>query len=327
MKNQYEVEVIEHPYINYLNVFLVNLDYRTPHLHEDIELVLVLDGQITTGTRSEEYHLGPNSCVIFNSNQPHEFHSSKGGSLILCLQVSPKFCASYYPAIASLHFDSRDIDQYVPEEYQGYVQALLVELAYQYHARHRGYEFSCISFLNQLLWIFLNKVPYRILSEEERRANIQKTERLNRILNYIDENYMNKILLADIARRENLSMTYLSHFIKDNLNQTFQEYLTNIRFSHAREMITEKRMKLIDICMECGFSDYRYLYQAFLKNYGCTPKEYQNTRNPIAPTRKYRSPRSFETFYTIENTIQILEKLHIQNLPLLKNFPQPFILL
>jgi AraC-like DNA-binding protein len=325
MNNEYEVEVIEHPYINYLNVFLVNLDYRTPHLHEDIELILVLDGHVKTRTRADEYHLEPNSCVLINSHQPHEFHSSEGGTLILCLQVSPKFCSSYYPAISALHFDSHDIDQHVTKEYQDYVKALMIEIAYQYYAKQPGYEFSCISLLNQLFWIFFNKLPYHILSEEERKANIQRTERLNRILNYIGENYMNKIRLSDIAKSEHLSMSYLSHFIKDNLNQTFQEYLNNIRFSHAREMLLEKRMKFIDICMECGFSDYRYLYQAFLKNYGCTPKEYQNLHKPVNPIRKYRSPESSETFYTIENTISILEKLHTQNLSLISRFPNPLI--
>ena len=55
MKNEYEV--IDHPYINNINAFLVNLDYRTPHLHDDIEVILVLDGQVTIRTQYEEYNL------------------------------------------------------------------------------------------------------------------------------------------------------------------------------------------------------------------------------------------------------------------------------
>jgi AraC-like DNA-binding protein len=325
MKNEYEV--IDHPYINYLNVFLVNLDYRTPHLHEDIEAILVLEGQVTTRTQQEEYALTSNSSFLFNSNQLHEFHSSKEGALILCLQMSPRFCANYYPVISHLHFDSHNIDQHLPSDQLEYVKALMIEMAYLYYGKNPGYEFSCVSLLNQLFWIFLNKIPHHILSEEERIANIQKTERLRRILNYVDENYMNKVLLSEIAKIENLSMTYLSHFIKDNLNQTFQEYLSNLRFSHARELVAENRMKFIDICMECGFSDYRYLYKAFLKNYGCTPKEYRSLNKPIAPTKKYHSPQSSETFYTIENTLQILEKFHLQNIPLIRNSSNPLYLL
>ncbi len=325
MKNEYEV--IEHPYINHVNVFLVNLDYRTPHLHEDIEVILVLDGHVTTRTQHKEYDLHPDSLFLFNSNQLHEFQSPKDGALLLCLQLSPKFCAHYYPAISSLHFDSHHIGQHISRDYQPYVKALMIETAYQYYAKKTGYEFSCLSLLNQLFWIFLTTLPYHILSEKERMANIEKTERLRRILNYVDENYMNKILLSDIARMENLSVAYLSHFIKDNLNQTFQEYLTNLRCSRARKIVTETNMKLIDVCVECGFSDYRYLYKAFLKNYGCTPKEYQNLRKSITPIRKYHSPQSSETFYTVKNTIQILEELHAQNMPLINNSSNSFMAL
>jgi AraC-like DNA-binding protein len=313
MKNQYEIEVIEHPYINNINVFLVNLDYRTPHLHDDIEVILVLDGQVNMRIRNQEYLLEPGSCVLFNSLQPHDFHSEQGGTLILCLQVSPKFCVTYFPAISSLQFDGHDINRDLDDGSRGYVKNLLLEIAYRYYRKEFGYEFSCISLVNQLFWFLVKNVPSHILTEEERKATIQKAERLNRILNFIDENYMNKILLTDIAGRENLSMTYLSHFFKDNLNQTFQEYLMNLRFSHARDMVMENRLKLIDICLECGFSDYRYLYQAFLKNYGCTPREYQKLHNQAAATKKYRSPQSSETFYTIENARVILEDLHTRN--------------
>jgi AraC-like DNA-binding protein len=321
MKNEYEV--IDHPYINNINAFLVNLDYRTPHLHDDIEVILVLDGQVTIRTQYEEYNLSPNSSVLFNSNQLHEFHSTREGALILCLQISPKFCSYYYPAISHLHFDSHSIDQHLPNDHLEYVKALMIETAYQYYAKKSGYEFFCVSLLNQMLWMFLNWIPNHNLSEDERTARQHKTERLRRILNYIDENYSDKVLLSEIAKRENLSMTYLSHFIKDNLNQTFQEYLNNIRFSHARELIAEKRMRFIDICMECGFSDYRYLDKAFLRNYGCTPKEYQNLHKPAMPTRKFHSLESSETFYTIDNTINILEKLHDQNKLIISTSPNP----
>lgn len=318
MKNEFEV--IEHPHLHYLNIFLVDLGYRTPHFHEDIELILLLNGHATTSSRHEEYSLEPNSAVIFNSNQPHEFHSIKEGALLLCIQVSPKFFSKYYPAITCLEFDSHSIDFNVPKEYKDLVKALIIESAFQYYAKKLGFEFACISLLNQLFWVLLNYIPWRTLSEEESKANIHKAERLNRILNYIDEKHTEKILLSDIAKMENLSMSYLSHFIKDNLNQTFQEYLSNLRFIHAQELVTEKRMKIIDICMECGFSDYRYLYQAFLKNYGCTPKEYQNLQKPATQMAKHKSVHSIETFYTIEETINILTKLHDQYSVLIKNF-------
>ena len=35
---------------------------------------------------------------------------------------------------------------------------------------------------------------------------------MRKITHYIDEHYSEKLLLSDIARKEDLSLTYLSHF-------------------------------------------------------------------------------------------------------------------
>ena len=311
MKNEYEV--IEHANLSDLNMFLVEIDYRTPHFHEDIEIIQVLEGSVISNTMHQEIHLEAGSTVIYNSFQPHEFHSAKQGTLILCTQVAPRFCAHYYPAISNVNFDCQLIEQHLPEDLYSQLKIIMTEMAWQYFSHAAAFEFSCVSMLNQLFSILIRHLPYHILTEDEKKSNQQKIERLSRILNYIEENYTEKTLLSDIARREKISMTYLSHFFKDNLNQTFQEYLSNLRFTRARELVASGKMKLIDVCLECGFSDYRYLYKAFLKNSGCTPREYQKQNRSIPPERKIFSSESSQIFYTVENTAHILENLHRQN--------------
>lgn len=315
-----EFEIIKHPNIKYLNVFLVNIDYRTPHLHQDIELILIIDGEVTITSKHESHHLSQDSAVIFNANEPHEIRACKNSALILCLQVSPKFCYNYFPDMPNLTFDSFNINQNISKECFKYIKALTIELAYQYYAKRKGYEFSCMSILNLLFRVFLDFLPFHIVSDEEKKANLQKVERLNRILNYIDENYMQKLRLSDIAEKENLSMSYLSHFIKDNLNQSFQEYVNNHRFNYAKKLLLTKDMQLIDICIECGFSDYRYLYKVFRENYGCTPNEYRKLYSKIPLETIPSSPLSSENFYTTRNALDILEKLHIQNKQILYDY-------
>ena len=45
---------------------------------------------------------------------------------------------------------------------------------------------------------------------------------MRKITHYIDEHYSEKLLLSDIARKEDLSLTYLSHFFKDYLDFPFR---------------------------------------------------------------------------------------------------------
>ena len=42
-----EVEIIQHPLIDGLSLFFDTLDYRTPHMHQEWELVWVLEGALS----------------------------------------------------------------------------------------------------------------------------------------------------------------------------------------------------------------------------------------------------------------------------------------
>ena len=42
------------------------------------------------------------------------------------------------------------------------------------------------------------------------------------------------------------------------MHQSFREYVDLVRYNAACKMMMTGRYKMLDICMECGFSDYRY---------------------------------------------------------------------
>ncbi|HBA50752.1 MAG TPA: hypothetical protein DCZ91_23735 [Lachnospiraceae bacterium] len=70
-------------------------------------------------------------------------------------------------------------------------------------------------------------------------------------------------------------MYHLSHFIKKMLGISFQEYLNNVRFEHALQLVRHSDFNILDVCLETGFSSSRYLNQMFEKKLGCTVKEYR----------------------------------------------------
>lgn len=95
--------------------------------------------------------------------------------------------------------------------------------------------------------------------------------RLAGIIDYIQKNYTHNISLADLAQRENLDMTYLSHFIKNKLGVTFREYVNRLRLERAVDLVVTTNMRMIDICIDCGYSDYRYLNKAFMQEFNMSP--------------------------------------------------------
>ena len=98
---------------------------------------------------------------------------------------------------------------------------------------------------------------------------------MTNILEYIQKNYKQNISLGEIAEREGVTTTHMSHFIKDNLGVGFQEYVSKLRLDHARYLISHTSLPLIDIYMDAGYSSHKYLKKAFLETYGCAPNDFR----------------------------------------------------
>ena len=75
-------------------------------------------------------------------------------------------------------------------------------------------------------------------------------------------------------------MSYLSHFFKDTLHITFQEYLNKQRFEYACGLLRTTDKSLTEISNLSGFSDVRYFIRLCEHTYGCSPQEYRSAHPP-----------------------------------------------
>ena len=136
---------------------------------------------------------------------------------------------------------------------------------------------------------------------------------VERFIRFVDENYMHKLRLSDFAAAEGYSMSYLSHFIKEAMNQTFQEYVLSVRLNCACRLMAAGGKRMLDICMESGFSDYRYFSRAFQKQFAMTPEAYSRSRREEESLPgAHRSIHSVERFYTREDSLRLLSQLETE---------------
>ena len=298
-----EYEIIAHSKIQHVNIFLVSLAYRNPHIHSELEVCAVLQGEAAVFLNGETHTAGKGDIVLLNPDQPHEIRSvGDQNTLILAIQLSPKFFANYSPSGYNIEFE--ELFAARGDDPSQKLFEMLLQMARAYFTGGIGYEFQCVGLVNLMLAQFWQNLPYRFIGEKERAEKDLRTRRLSRITQYINEHYTEKLLLSDIAALEGLSMSYLSHFFRDNLNITFQEYLNNIRFEKALQLMERTKKKLIDISMESGFSDSKYLNRMFFERFHCSPREYhKNLRN----AREGRASLDcIQTFYTEEESLAFL---------------------
>lgn len=90
----------------------------------------------------------------------------------------------------------------------------------------------------------------------------------------IESEYGDEALsLTVISDRLHLTPSYLSSLIRKGKGESFINLLTAKRMEAAKEAILYSTKKILEIALECGFSDNHYFSYSFKKYYGVSPKK------------------------------------------------------
>lgn len=305
-----ELEIVQYHQLEGLNVFVNTVSYRSPHFHHEWELLWVLDAPLRVNWQQKEYLLQPGDLALFPPKLAHEFQQTQGICTFLCLQIAP----SILSLPAGIVTEDIVLKAHLTQDAYRTVRQYALEVAEQYFYREPLYELQCLGKSALMMHILLQRIPSRTLSAEEAANEDLRNARLMRLTQFVEENYMHKIRLSDFAKQEGCSVSYLSHFIKNTMNQTFQDYVNSVRFRRACKLIAEGKDSMISISMESGFSDYRYFSRAFLENYGMTPAEYRRKANTIVTGKSAssQSAHSQERFLTRGQSLGILQDFQKQ---------------
>ena len=311
---QHEYELVQHEYFKNLNVFLVRMFSREPHLHRDFELGFVLDGrlEVIVGGRKDVLEAG--DAFLINPMDVHEFHAGEQGALLLAVQASYKVMNQFLSAPIIPRFLKTGGLGFFRKEQEAAYRLLWVtgvRLALTCYEPEPD-PFGSFLQLSQLLTCLIRYVPFARQEENDYLPMKRKADRMMSILDYIDENYRRKLLLEEIAEREGVTLAYLSHFFKETMGVSFQEFLKRKRQEEASRLLLTTDRKLLDIALSCGFSDVRYMTEAFVEQTGMKPREYRR-QNAGYPAEGFVSFGNTEERFPPEKAAAILRR-HLETL-------------
>lgn len=92
-----EVEIVRYPQMSGLNIFLDTVEYRTPHIHLEYELLWVLEGTLGVGGENLDCSAPAGELLLMNPQQTHEFTTAGQNCTFLCFQVAPSFFSPFTP--------------------------------------------------------------------------------------------------------------------------------------------------------------------------------------------------------------------------------------
>lgn len=285
MRHTYEM--IPYEDTNFL-FSLGRLSYVVPHIHRELEVALVLEGNILLACGGERRMIHPGELWLMNAYQCHELYAAPegGSSVFLELQVSASFFKQYYREIENVHLERICLNKgnLSPATLRDLTERL-VSAAMDYFAGGPYYELKCAGDIDHLFAALLEAVPHAHLSEEELRQSDLRANRMRRIADYIEAHAGEKLLLTELAEREGLTLNYLSHFFAANFGIPFQTYLQHIRCRMAAALLLETEASASDVSLQCGFSALKYMNRAFTQMFGCKPSEYRARERKALPEK------------------------------------------
>ena len=303
-----EIEIIHYSHIHGLSLFFNKLEYRTPHLHLEWELTWVVDGILSIRVEDNEYCMNKGDIILLPPSIVHEFNAKTANATFLCLQMTAEFLNLPTGITAESLFPTK----FLKENQILSAKKMLIQIADNYFTRLPLYQMFCAGQCNLLFHKLLGNMPIRMMSSEELATQRRRNDRVNRIITYVEEHYAEKITLSDFAKKEGVTMNYLSHFVKDSLNQSFQSYVNLVRYHAACKLISTQKFKMKEIYKLTGFSDYKYFSNTFKSHCGLTPEEFSKTdiSNNFNIERGHKlNPHSNERRLNNEESLLLLREL------------------
>lgn len=104
--------------------------------------------------------------------------------------------------------------------------------------------------------------------------SVNKKDVVDRMINYFEDHYSEKISLDQIAENMYLSPFYISRVFKSETGDTPIRHLINIRLEKARELLAGGHAGSIqEVAVSVGYDDAYHFSKLFKKRYGMSPSQ------------------------------------------------------
>lgn len=108
-----------------------------------------------------------------------------------------------------------------------------------------------------------------------RRRNLLPRERLDRVLERIEDSIETGVSLQTLADEAALGRTYFAAAFRQVTGVSPHRYLTQRRLARAQDLLRDNRLTLAQVALRCGFSSQAHFTQYFRRDVGATPQSFR----------------------------------------------------
>lgn len=254
-----------------------DIDYINWHYHKQLELLLILDGELQVELEDNNYRLGSGDVIVIGTSELHRDRSIKPlDYIVLQFDLEQFFDHGSIPymryfsetqaPLSKANYIFRENPE-VKEEIGACIRKMLSEAT----CKERGYELAVSILIKQMLLLLLRNDARGILAQGD---NFDKI-RLKPVLDYVEEHLTDRIQVEEVCKIANMSYYYFVKYFKKTIGLSFTEYVNYRKVKWAERILLTKDLSISEVGERIGMPNMAHFYKMFKKYNDCSPKQFQ----------------------------------------------------
>lgn len=250
------------------------------HCHQEYELHYIVGtgGKVFVGDYIGRFE--PGNLILTGPRLPHNWISDMGSGERLALRdMVVQFRHETFAGFARLAPELRELMPLFEAACYGIeFHGMAARAAHYFPAIRDADGVMRMGYLLQFLHELNACRQYKLLSSIRMESSMDAdvSEKINRVVNYVMANAMQRITLGQAAAIAGMNESYFSRFFKKSTGNGFNTFLTQIRIAKACDLLVNTDWQITTICYEVGYNNVANFNRRFLMQKKVTPRDYRN---------------------------------------------------
>lgn len=258
--------------------------FTNKHWHKNLEIDYIIKGRMWTMQNGVDRDISDGEFVVVNSEDVHQTCGKTPDERVKYLVVL--FSYNYIKAYFS-NFENYTFDVNKNEQAKQRIAQLLKAIVFEVENKGEFSDLKISCAMSQILMLLFTKcrVKKTNVSEHEPTDDLEYAKKA---IDFIKENFREKITLEDISSYVGLTPTYFSRYFRQSTRKTFKNYLNLVRLEHALLDIQNNNVSETQAALANGFPSVKSFIAVFKSVYGCAPSEYVKIYHEVPPISEIR---------------------------------------
>lgn len=245
----------------------------TAHWHNRIELLYITSGSLEVYLNDVHYTAVSGETVIILPDTIHCASTGPNGAEYHVIAFDPeKFCNATIASDTYLLPLIQQKNWFHPITKHPEIKKILEELICLPEDESACHPLKAMGKIYELLGLFYQHCAADI-------SQIRKPdERFGAVLIYINNHYTEDISSKNLSEKFGYDEAYFCRRFREATGTNPTKYIRYLRLEKAQQLLRTGRENIRDIALSCGFSDICYFSNCFKRQFGISPRTFQNLK-------------------------------------------------